>query len=501
MTMSELLDNFNPELLMIPIAEQGSTVERQTELPTPTDGLDFDFSDMDLAGVPDFDIGVPTVISDIPTGGLDFTPCAIPGPSQPDANPFGYNNAGLPYFGQSNFGQYAPAPMMPQQYMPTYAPQYQYAYPPFGYQPPPGYMLVPTANFYGQPMMPMMQAPMPMPMQAPGFSFTPAPEAPTYPAPADNDVDMSGVPSTPLRRSGENSAGKKTTYQDPTSPSRDATPAKRQKRTLPKVARPAIELKAPISVLTADLGSPKDMLAFANRSIAVRHAEAAKRGKTPRPLNRFVCYRSAYSDLTTKWASSSDHRNISCILGASWKIEPQSIINQFDKIAALDFANHMKAFPTYKYLSGQSRGTKPVKPRTTPRPKKQRQPKKYAGRPCARPVCPESDDNEMTPIPQSPTITLNDEDVMSEGDDEMADLFGGSSPSTPKFTRGPTPSPTPSRYNLRHRQISTTVFHRTPPSPISAIATSTLGIADRLQRIIINGDTALSSSHGRQCII
>lgn len=26
--MSELLDNFNPELLMTPIAEQGSTVER-----------------------------------------------------------------------------------------------------------------------------------------------------------------------------------------------------------------------------------------------------------------------------------------------------------------------------------------------------------------------------------------------------------------------------------------------------------------------------------------
>ncbi|THW15017.1 hypothetical protein D6D24_05186 [Aureobasidium pullulans] len=61
---------------------------------------------------------------------------------------------------------------------------------------------------------------------------------------------------------------------------------------------------------------------------------------------------------------------------------------------------------------------------------------------------------------------------MSEGDDEMADLFGSSSPSTPKSTRAPTPSPTSSRYNLRHRQISTTVFHGTPPSPISAIGKS-----------------------------
>ena len=214
--MSELLENFNPELLMTPIAEQGSRTESQTELPIPSDGLDFDFSDMDLSDIPELDFDVPTTISDIPTGGFDFAPCEFPASSQSDLNPLGYTNSGFPInpFDGSNFGQYGPPPVMPQQYMPMYAPQYQYAYPHFGYQPPPGYMLVPT---YGQPMLPMMQAPMSMPMQAPGFSFTPAPQAPMFPTPIADDVDMSDVSSTPLRRSGRK-AGKKTTYSAPATP-------------------------------------------------------------------------------------------------------------------------------------------------------------------------------------------------------------------------------------------------------------------------------------------
>ncbi|CAD0111579.1 unnamed protein product [Aureobasidium uvarum] len=403
--MSELLETFSLEDPMTSTAEQGSSTD---SLPDFDMDMDFDIDSLDL----------PADLSDIPTGGMDLsTPSLDLSVSDLDSNfnpDTGLFNSG-PSFNSFD-SQFAPPPMMPQQFMPMYTPQY-----PFGYMPPPGYMLVPA--FYSQqPMMPMMQPPMQMPMQNPSFSFTPTPDVPAFPSfDLDSSEPMSDVSvSTSARRSHRN-AGKKTTYEDTPTPSPTPTPVKRQKISRPKIQRPAIDLAGPISVLTDGCDAPiKDMLAIANRSAAVRRADAKKAGKILRPLNSFVCYRAAYADRVKQWASKNSHQDLSIILGQSWKIEPKNIRDFYINCAELDRANHNEAFPHYKFNPGK--------------PGKSGASKKSAR--SVRTASPGSDD-EPTPRPnktqQLVPLPLTDED------DEMTSLFGDS------------PAPTPSKYNFRRR--------------------------------------------------
>jgi hypothetical protein len=294
--------------------------------------------------------------------------------------------------------------MMPQQFMPVFAPQIPY--PSFGYQPPPGFMLVPAPPvYYGQ--QPMMQLPMQMPVQDSGFSFTPA-SAPVFPGfvePAFPSFDEPVLPSfdelepmstisapTPVHKSRRS---RKTARKFSASPA----PTKRQKASRSKTAeKVTYDLAAPISVLTAESDIPlKDMLAFANRSVAVRQAEANKSGKIPRPSNSFVCYRSAYADRVMNWASKGCHQNVSIVTGSSWNIESETVRRFYMNCAEIDKANHLKAFPGWKY-----------------NPK--------------RPTPPESDDDEPTPRPSKKTYLTPHEDV------EMV-----------------SPAPTLGKYNLRRR--------------------------------------------------
>ncbi|KAI4715456.1 hypothetical protein E4T48_08373 [Aureobasidium sp. EXF-10727] len=411
--MSELLENFSLEDLMTPTAEQGSSTDTLPDFDMDIDmDMDFDFDSLDL----------PADLSDIPTGGMDLsTPSLDLSVSDLDSNfnpDTGLFNSGSSFnsFDSSNMSQFA-SPMMSQQFMPVNPPQN-----PFGFIPPPGYMLVPDPNFYPQqPMMPMMQPPMQMPMQDPSFSVTPTPDAP-----ASTSVDLDGPESmsdvsvsTPVRRS-YRTATKKISYEDSPTPSPSPKPVKRQKVSRPKTQRPAFELAEPISVLTDGLDVPiKDMLAFANRSAVVRRAEAKKVGKIPRPLNSFVCYRAAYADRVKQWASKNCHQDVSAILGPSWKIESKEIKDFYINCAWLDSTNHMKAFPDYKF--------NPAKPGKSGVSKKSARSVQIAS--------PESDD-EPTPRPNKKkqhTIPFPTDDE----DDDMLSVFGSS------------PAPTPSKYNLR----------------------------------------------------
>jgi hypothetical protein len=380
--MSELLENFSIEDLMTPTADLDMSLD-----------LDMDF---------------PVDLSDIPTGGIDFSTPSVDLSVSTDSD-FSFNsdsglfNSDLGFNSFGSFDQFAQPPMMPQQFMPVFAPQIPY--PSFGYQAPPGFMLVPAPApvFYGQ--QPMMQLPMQMPMQNPSFSFTPAVDAPVFPdfdEPAFPDFDelsfksfdepepMSAISaSTPVNKSRRS----RRTARNSPSP---ATPAKRQRSSRPKAT---YELAAPISVLTAESDIPlKDMLAFANRSVTVRQAEAKKSGKVPRPSNSFVCYRSAYADRVMKWASKNNHQNVSVITGSSWQIEDETVRRFYMNCADIDKANHLKAFPGWKY-----------------NPKK-------------RTASPESDDDEPTPRPNKKRYLTPHEDV------EMV-----------------SPAPTPGKYNLRRR--------------------------------------------------
>ncbi|KAI4723957.1 hypothetical protein E4T49_08319 [Aureobasidium sp. EXF-10728] len=415
--MSELLENFSLEDLMTPTAEQGSSTDTLPDFDMDMDmnmDLDFEIDSLDL----------PADLSDISTGGmnlstpsLDFSVSDLDSNSNPDTGLFN-SASSFNSFDSSNMSQFDP-PMMPQQFISAYPPQV-----PFGFMPPPGYMLVPVSNFYPQqPMMPMMQPPMQMPMQNPSFSFTPTPDAP-----ASTSVDLDGAESmsdvsvsTPVRRS-HRTATKKISYEDSPTPSPSPKPVKCQKVSLPKIQRPAFELAGPISVLTDGLDVPiKDMLDVANRSIVVRRAEAKRAGKITRPPNPFLFYRAAYADRVKQWASKNNHQDLSIILGQSWKIESKEIKDFYRNCSKLEKTNHMKAFPDYKFNPA-----KPGKSGVSKKPARS-----------VRTASPESND-EPTPRPskrKQHTIPLPTDDK----DDDMLSVFGSS------------PAPTPSKYNLRRK--------------------------------------------------
>lgn len=428
--MSELLENLSLEDLVTPTVEQESTTFSLPDLDLSLDkDLDFDMTDFpaDLSSdIPDIGFSTPSVdLSVSSDSDLNFDSNFNIDPNFDTDLDLSNSGLGFNSFDSNNTNQFAaPPPMM----TPMYAPQY----PSFGYQPPPGYMLVPV--IYGQqpmmPIMPMMQPPMQMPIQTPSFSFAPTPDAPVFPSfddlssfdnfssfddlssSFDEPEPMSAVSaptSTPTptpSRTSRRIAGQKTTYKDPSTPT---VPTKRQKASRPKPERPTFELAAPISVLTDGSDIPiKDMLAFVNRSAAVRRDEAAKAGKVSRSLNSFVCYRAGYADRIKQWAGKDNHQNVSIIAGSSWKIEPDNIRSFYINCAEIDKFHHIEAFPDYKYAP-------------TKKP--------------ARSDSPDiDDDDEPTPRPNkrrhiTPLFS----------DDEDDHIFVSSA------------APTPSKYNLRRR--------------------------------------------------
>ncbi|KAH0365937.1 hypothetical protein KCU65_g5651, partial [Aureobasidium melanogenum] len=412
--MSDLLENFSIEDLLTPTAEQSSSTISLPDLDLSNTDLNFDLSNTDfgfafsdLPDIPD-DLSLPSIDSSVSSYlGSSF-----------DSDTGLFNNSGSSFnsFAPSNIGQFPP-----QQFMPMYPPEYPTA---FGYQPPPGFMLVPAPNYYAQqPMMPMMQPPFQMPTQNPGFTFAPAPDAPTFPSFDLEPEPMSGVfVSTPVRRS-RRTAGKKTSYDDTPCPS--PAPVKRQRvsRTKKadkpeKIEKPAFELNAPMSVLTAESDLPiKNMLAVSSRSTAVRLGEAQKTGKILRPSNSFVCYRAAYADRIKQWASDDSHQVVSRIAGASWKLEPNDVRKFYIECAELDKTNHLKAFPSYKF----NPKVKVVRKKTSR---------------SARSPSPDESDDEPTPRPNK-FKKLAPRPSKKDSDDDMASLFDDS------------PSSSPPKYNLR----------------------------------------------------
>ncbi|KAI5199415.1 hypothetical protein E4T39_06236 [Aureobasidium subglaciale] len=399
--MSELPGNFPLEDWMTLDAEQGSSTNDHTFFPplSSMPNYDFTINGMDL----DFEIPKidwPADNSSIPMGGfINPLDLHVNAPSEPtnfhaDTGLYDISGSSFNSFGTQDMNQFGPAHMRPQMSMPPmsmFAPQYPCS-DPYNYQPPPGFMLVPISQSY--PQQPIM--------------------TPTSPV----IIDEAPVPS------------------------------KRRVARPKQPKQPPPELSASISVLTKGFSAPiKDMMAHASRSTATRHAEAKNAGKILRPYNRFMMYRAAYADRTKQFASVGSHQDVSRILGVSWKLESEDINEHFSKCAALDHGNHQKAFPDYRYAptahgarAGRTRGSKRTRDSRTPQP--------------------DSDDDMTTPEPKkkkkqpsTPKITLRDEDILPESDDETDPLFAD----TPKGTRKVT-HPTPSKYNLRCSQVLETIL-------------------------------------------
>ena len=110
-------------------------------------------------------------------------------------------------------------------------------------------------------------------------------------------------------------------------------------------------MTAPLSELTKDFEHIplKDIDAWIHRPVEEREADAKKRGKTARPMNSFMLYRSAYAERCKIWCKKNNHQVVSSVLGASWPLEPQEIKDLYIEYARIERENHATAHPGYKF--------------------------------------------------------------------------------------------------------------------------------------------------------
>lgn len=80
-------------------------------------------------------------------------------------------------------------------------------------------------------------------------------------------------------------------------------------------------------------------------------------GAAKKPLNCFFLYKKVYKDHTADLFPEKSQNMISCILGASWRMESNFIRNKFRRLADVERSNHKKAFPSNKYASSRKRRT------------------------------------------------------------------------------------------------------------------------------------------------
>jgi len=97
-----------------------------------------------------------------------------------------------------------------------------------------------------------------------------------------------------------------------------------------------------------------------NRPIEQRYAEAARRkgkkeGKTPRPQNSFILYRSAYTARAKAWCGEENHQLVSKVTGQSWGLEPAEVKAEFERLAKIERDRHNLAWPTYRFTPSDPR--------------------------------------------------------------------------------------------------------------------------------------------------
>ncbi|KAE8155650.1 hypothetical protein BDV40DRAFT_306807 [Aspergillus tamarii] len=111
-------------------------------------------------------------------------------------------------------------------------------------------------------------------------------------------------------------------------------------------------LPCPLSELADDLPwiEVKDMERWVRRSIPIRHKEAKnKHGRIKRPMNAFLLYRAAYTELALWWLEQNNYEMMSIVVGLSWNMEAEPVKDKYKGLANLEKRNHMKAHPQYKF--------------------------------------------------------------------------------------------------------------------------------------------------------
>jgi hypothetical protein len=144
--------------------------------------------------------------------------------------------------------------------------------------------------------------------------------------------------------------------------------AKKAKKEETKAERKTPVLYEPLSGLAKDMKLPvEDIEAYVNRSVQERREEvegSKDPHKVKRPMNSFMLYRKAYQNVAADWSfqvrtNGGNHGIVSQVCGDAWKLEPESIKNQFAEWARVERLNHRKANPDYKFTPSQSKSDGP----------------------------------------------------------------------------------------------------------------------------------------------
>ncbi|KAI0426463.1 hypothetical protein F5Y09DRAFT_61992 [Xylaria sp. FL1042] len=106
-------------------------------------------------------------------------------------------------------------------------------------------------------------------------------------------------------------------------------------------------LDKPLSEIVADLPNFRgvDMDAFIRRGKGQRIVK----GKICRPLNPFMLYRHAYCKAVAAIMGVGRALQVSCILGASWRMESKEVRDRFLEYSLVEQDYHARMFPSYKF--------------------------------------------------------------------------------------------------------------------------------------------------------
>jgi hypothetical protein len=135
-----------------------------------------------------------------------------------------------------------------------------------------------------------------------------------------------------------------------------------------KAERKTPVLYEPLSGLAKDMKLPvEDIKAYVNRSVQERREEVEESKvphKVKRPMNSFMLYRKAYQNVAADWSfqmrtNGGNHGIVSQVCGDAWKLEPESIKDQFAEWARVERLNHRKAHPDYKFTPSQVKTNAP----------------------------------------------------------------------------------------------------------------------------------------------
>ena len=135
-------------------------------------------------------------------------------------------------------------------------------------------------------------------------------------------------------------------------PKRNKSPSKQKRRASPQPSN----LVAPLSLLSGPYGiPPRNVLTHIQRPTKDRLTEALycrgrRQQEVPRPMNSFILYRWAYSDLVGAVAKAGGNQMaVSTVAGESWRMESEEVREEFARLAEIEAREHERAWPDYRF--------------------------------------------------------------------------------------------------------------------------------------------------------